>query len=129
AHPDQVWAALTRPELTARYLWGLAAESTWEPGAALCLGSADARHHVEGQVLRAERSQRLSYSLSAGDAHPSTFVTWEIIATDCSARVRLTVDETQTESERDEEGERIWRSVAEALTHLLADPTHLRSEA
>lgn len=115
AQPDQVWTALTRPELTARYLWGLAAESTWEPGAALWLGSTDARHHVEGQVLRAERPHRLSYSLSAGDAHPATFVTWEIIATDCRARVRLTVEETQMESER--------------LTHLLADPTHLRSEA
>ena len=37
ASPQTVWAVLTTPELTAQYLSGLAARSTWRAGASVTL--------------------------------------------------------------------------------------------
>lgn len=121
APPEQVWAALTRPELTVRYLWGLAAESTWKTGAALRLSSSDPVHYVEGEVLLADPPRRLSYSLSAGETHPCTFVTWEVIPAAESGRVavRVSVDETDASESLPREAASSWRSVVAGLSALL----------
>ena len=65
AEPGLVWAALTDPDQTAAYLYGLAAHSSWVPGDRIefRLGG---RAAAIGQVLYARRSERLSYLLQAG---------------------------------------------------------------
>ena len=41
AGPGPIWAALTEPGQTAAYLYGLAAHSTWAPGAPIVFRVAD----------------------------------------------------------------------------------------
>lgn len=122
AGAQQVWAALTRPDLTPRYLFGLRVESTWRTGAtveARPAGEAGAYGSLRGEVLAAEEPRRLSYSLLSGDDHPRTYLTWEITAGDDGSRVRLYVDEAETDS-GDDEADAAWRSVVAALQAVLS---------
>jgi uncharacterized protein YndB with AHSA1/START domain len=91
AGPGEVWAALTRPELTARYLYGLAGASSWRAGTAVTFAGGGAT--LSGDVLAAEEPHRLSYSLRAGDNQPETYVTWEVVGQDEGSEVQLYVDE------------------------------------
>ena len=60
ARRELAWTALTDADRTAAYLYGLAARSTWIPGAPIgfCLGD---RTELTGRVLHAQRPERLSY--------------------------------------------------------------------
>jgi uncharacterized protein YndB with AHSA1/START domain/GNAT superfamily N-acetyltransferase len=57
ARPEEVWRALTDPDLTARYYFGCRLETTLEPGAPFRYGSA-----VEGTLLAVEPPWRLEMS-------------------------------------------------------------------
>ncbi|WP_329619296.1 SRPBCC family protein [Streptomyces sp. NBC_01255] len=60
--PDELWQALTDPELTRRY-WGVAFESEWTPGAAM-VWDENGRRTVDPEqvVLAAEPGRLLSYT-------------------------------------------------------------------
>ncbi|MDQ4070415.1 MAG: SRPBCC domain-containing protein [Actinomycetota bacterium] len=113
ARPDQVWAALTRPGLTRRYLYGLAAESDWRPGGGASFVGASVS--LVGDVLAAEEPGRLSYSVRAGDGQPDTYVTWEIMGDGSGSVVRLYVDEPGQP-----EVESAWVEVVSRLEATLA---------
>src|SRR5262245_28599658 len=57
AEPEEVWRALTDPDLTERYYFGCRLETTLEPGAPFRYGSA-----VEGTLLAVEPPWRLEMS-------------------------------------------------------------------
>jgi uncharacterized protein YndB with AHSA1/START domain len=121
AGPSDVWRALTSPELTARYLYGMEATSSWRAGAPLRLaGPGEAM--VTGEVLAAAAPQRLSYSLQAGHGHPATYVTWEIYAANGGSVVRLYVDEPDdlTSEGPDPEAAAAWAEVLDRLAAVLA---------
>lgn len=117
AGPDRVWAALTRPEVTARYLYGLAASSEWRAGTTVVFTGEGVT--LSGEVLAAEAPRRLSYSVHAGDGQPETYVTWEIVGDRSGSVVRLYVDETG-EPDADVETESAWLRVVAGLQSLLA---------
>ena len=117
ARPDEVWAALTRPELTARYLYGLAAASEWQAGAVVTFSGGGAT--LSGEVLAAKEPRRLSYSLRAGEGQPETYVTWEIVGQDEGCLVRLYVDEPG-EPPMAAETQSAWQRVVEGLREALA---------
>ena len=73
AHPELVWTALIDADKTAAYLYGLAAHSTWIPGAPIsfCLGD---RTELTGRVLHAQCPERLSYVLQSGPHDPPTYL-------------------------------------------------------
>jgi uncharacterized protein YndB with AHSA1/START domain len=125
AAPAAVWTALTDGGLTRRYLHGLAAHSTWSPGAPLTLrsggGSAGppAAGPLTGQVLRAEPFRQLSYLLQSGPDDPPTFLTWQLRATPGGTTLRLQIDELEGSS--DDDAEDTWLPVLAAL-HALLDP-------
>lgn len=120
---DQVWGALTRPELTAQYLFGMAVESDWRPGSPVVVqppvgsGVEDA---LAGEVLAVEEGRRLSFTFSSGPSDPATFVTWEIQTLDEGAEVSLFVDETQLAGAPDGDAESAWAQVVTALRSTLA---------
>jgi len=123
ADPATVWTALTDGDLTRRYLNGLAAHSTWSPGALLTLrsggGSAGplTAGQLTGQVLRAEPPRRLSYLLRSGPHDPPTFLTWRLRTTPAGTTLRLQIDEIEGSS--DDDAEDTWLPVLAALRTLL----------
>ncbi|HEX2118712.1 MAG TPA: SRPBCC domain-containing protein [Acidimicrobiales bacterium] len=121
ARPEQVWVALTRPALTATYLYGLAAHSDWRAGSPIAFTSG-AGSTVTGEVLAVEEPRRLSYSLAAGDGQPATYVTWEVVEEDGITVVRLYVDEpgASTRPGADAETEATWLRAVARLESVLA---------
>lgn len=126
ASPQTVWTVLTTPQLTAQYLSGLAARSTWRAGSSVTLeavGQPGAPYlTVGGEVLAAAEPTRLSYTLTAGRDQPSTYVTWEVIADGAGAAVRLSVDEPDelTSGSPGPETEEVWSQVIADLASVLA---------
>jgi uncharacterized protein YndB with AHSA1/START domain len=126
-----VWTALTDGDLTRRYLNGLAAHSTWSPGALLTLrpgsGSAgpSAAGQLTGQVLRAEPPRQLSYLFRSGPHDPATFLTWQFRTTPGGITLRLQIDEMEGSS--DDDAEDTWLPVLAALRVLL-DPAPSRAK-
>ncbi|MFF7442777.1 SRPBCC family protein [Streptomyces sp. NPDC008122] len=60
--PEELWQALTEPELTRRY-WGVAFESVWTPGAPMVWDENGRRtEDPEQVVLAAEPGRLLSYT-------------------------------------------------------------------
>src|ERR1700693_2333875 len=117
AHPELAWTALTDADQTAAYLYGLAAHSTWIPGAPIgfCLGD---RTELTGRVLHAQQPQRLSYVLQSAPHDPPTHLTWLIRPAPGGCTIRLEIDEVDNADSR-EDAEDVWLPVLAALQHLL----------
>ncbi|MDT7575440.1 MAG: hypothetical protein QOH17_1773 [Pseudonocardiales bacterium] len=120
ATPERVWAALTDAEATSGYLYGLAAHSTWEPGAPISL-DYDGRVRFTGRVLCVHPKERLSYVVQAGEGDPPVYLTWLIRPTAAGCTIRLEVDEVDL-ADSTEEAEDVWLPVLAALQRRLAEP-------
>jgi uncharacterized protein YndB with AHSA1/START domain len=57
--PEKLWDALTKPEFTRAYWFGVSAESSWEPGASWRLVFADGRVGDTGEVVEVDRPRRI----------------------------------------------------------------------
>jgi uncharacterized protein YndB with AHSA1/START domain len=117
ADPGVVWTALTDPDQTAGYLYGLAAHSTWVPGDPIefRLGG---RTEAIGRVVHAQCGERLSYLLQAGPGDPPVYLTWRLRPAPGGCTVRLEVDEVDN-ADSAEDAEDIWLPVLAALQILL----------
>jgi len=63
ASPTALWDALTVPDLTRRWCWTIALESTWVPGASYALVQGKLRICDDDMVvLDADRPNRLSFT-------------------------------------------------------------------
>lgn len=59
---EKLWDALTQPEFTRAYWFGMALESDWKEGSAWAMKFPDGRPGDGGKVLEAERPHRLVLS-------------------------------------------------------------------
>jgi uncharacterized protein YndB with AHSA1/START domain len=123
--PANVWSALTTPCSTGRYLYGLAAQSSWQVGAPILFDTAT-DYELIGRVLHVEQPHRLTYLLQAGPDDPCTYLTWQVRSIAGGSTVALHVDEIDCDLQQDE-AENIWLPVLAALQNLLA--TSDRSDA
>lgn len=119
ADPARVWAALTDPAQTARYLYGLAVHSTWAPDAVLDVRH-DGRPALTGRILCSRSGERLSYLLRAGPDDPPVYLTWLIRPSHGGCTIRLHVDEVECADSADD-AEDIWLPVLAGLQRVL-DP-------
>jgi uncharacterized protein YndB with AHSA1/START domain len=115
--PEFVWKALTDPDMTAAFLYGLAAHSTWMAGAAIgfCRGG---RVELTGRVLHARCHERLSYVLQSGPDDPPVYLTWLIRPAPGGCTIRLEIDEVGHAGSR-EDAEDVWLPVLAALQRLV----------
>jgi len=117
ADPGPVWAALTDPGQTVRYLYGLAAHSTWVPGDPIEFRLGD-RVELTGRVVCVQSHERLSYLLRSGPHDPPVYLTWLLRPTPGGCTIRLAIDEVDTAGSP-EDAEDIWLPVLAALQRLL----------
>jgi uncharacterized protein YndB with AHSA1/START domain len=59
---EQLWTALTDPDFTARYWFGVRMESSWEKGAAWSMHHPDGKVTDVGEVLEVEKPRLLVLS-------------------------------------------------------------------
>ena len=59
ATPEQLWSALTAPDFTKQYWFGMHQESDWKAGSAWRLVFADGRVADTGEVVEIDRPRRL----------------------------------------------------------------------
>jgi uncharacterized protein YndB with AHSA1/START domain len=57
--PEQLWSALTTPEFTKQYWFGMHCESEWKAGSSWRLMFQDGRVADSGEIVEAERPKRL----------------------------------------------------------------------
>ncbi len=97
--PDRLWAAITDPDVRARYNFGAGAHSDWTPGAAVELRVDEPELLLgEGEVLEADAPRRLVHTMLAhfspeAEAEGTSRVTWEIEPIGDSCRLVLTHDQ------------------------------------
>lgn len=92
--PEKLWDALTTPEFTRQYWFGIDVTSDWKVGSPMRYVSNGVAK-VEGRVLIADRPKLLSYTFreTSGEAskEPPTKVTLELEPELGTETVRLTV--------------------------------------
>jgi uncharacterized protein YndB with AHSA1/START domain/biotin operon repressor len=98
--PEQLWEAITNPEIRAKYNFGAGVTSDWTPGSQLEMGSprADGFLLGDGEVLEVDPPRRLVHTLRAlwsdeVKAEGSSRVTWEIEPVGDSCRLIVTHDQ------------------------------------
>jgi uncharacterized protein YndB with AHSA1/START domain len=97
--PEQLWNAITDPEIRAKYNFGAAVNSDWTVGSAISVDVAAQDIHLgEGQVLESEPPRRLVHTLAAlwdddVRAEGVSRVTWEIEPVGDSCHLTLTHDQ------------------------------------
>ena len=122
ANPECVWDALTAAGSPLDYLHGMTVDTDWQPGARVTMALSD-QWRLSGEVLAAERPDRLSYTLDDPPGSPSVYVTWELRRTDDGTIIRLNVDESGPPVGSTEDLESAWLPVLSGLVkHLEQGP-------
>ena len=128
--PERLWAAITDPDVRARFHFGNRIESDWSPGSAYVITNRNAPGPLmEGENLEVDPPRRLVQSQLAlwGEdvaAYGTTRVTWEIEPVGDSCR--LTVVHDQLPADADAQlyggwpmilsGLKTWLETGEKLT-------------
>jgi uncharacterized protein YndB with AHSA1/START domain len=121
--PDQLWDAITNPELRRRYSFGVGAESDWtngsryeavHPGAGITI--------AEGENLEVDPPNRLVQSFNAlwsddVKAEGTSRVTWEIEQVEDSCRLTVTHDQLRDGANGELYGG--WPMILSGLKTLL----------
>jgi uncharacterized protein YndB with AHSA1/START domain len=95
--PEKLWTALTSPEFTRQYWFGIDVTSDWKVGSPMkYISKGEAK--VDGKVLISDRPKLLSYTFreTTGESskEPPTRVTLELEPELGTETVRLTVTHT-----------------------------------
>ncbi len=101
--PERLWRAITDGSDTARYSYGTAVSSTWQPGAPMTYSYPDGTLAAEGVVLEADPPRRLVTTFHATwdeemAADRPHRMTWEITPAGESCRLVVTSDDFDGET-------------------------------
>jgi uncharacterized protein YndB with AHSA1/START domain len=118
APAEQVWAALTCPALSGRFLHGLRVDGGWEQGSPLRFTSEQGVA-LSGRVLWAAPPYKLSLTIEDDGCDSCTYLTWELREGPSGTVVRLTVEEGHAGPSDDHELEDVWLPTLKALETLL----------
>lgn len=122
--PEKLWDALTNPEFTRQYWFGIDVTSDWKVGSPM-LYLLDGKTMVDGKVLAADRPYLLSYTFrenhGESSKEPPTKVTLQIEKEKEEGVVKLTVTHTDfvENSKHRPSISRGWPAVLSGLKSLL----------
>jgi uncharacterized protein YndB with AHSA1/START domain len=121
--PEQLWAALTHPELTQQYFLGRRLQSDWKIGSEFELVKENGRVESRGTVLDCKPPHRLSVTWHAARRALQPQQSDPIVTFELQRRgglVRLTVDEFHTQPHEEEVLKRGgWPMILSSLKNLL----------
>ena len=80
--PEQVWDALTNPEMTRRYYYGTDILSDWKPGSRWT-SESDGKLYLEGELLEVDAPNRIVQTFHIASEEPAASetpskVTWQL---------------------------------------------------
>jgi uncharacterized protein YndB with AHSA1/START domain len=122
--PEDLWQAISDPEVTQRYLHSSRVESEWRPGERIAYWLAD-ELVVDGTVLEAEPPRKLVTTWSFRRSpemrnDPPSRVTWEIEPMgDKTCRLTLLHDDFPSETRTFQSVKSGWPLVLSSLKSLL----------
>lgn len=125
ATPEQVWAALTDPELVKQYFFGTTVETDWAVGSRIRYsGEFDGKAYEDtGQVLEYDAPRRLVtsfFSPSSGKPDvPENYqtVTYEVVPDGEGSTVTITQDNNASD-EAAEHSSGNWRMILDGLAKV-----------
>ena len=120
--PERLWEAITDPQLRARYNFGVAVRSDWQPGSQYQLVAPGAGAIAEGENLEVDRPRKLVQSFTAlwsdeVKAEGVSRVTWEIEPVGDSCRLTVTHDRLREGAHGEIYGG--WPQILSGLKTLL----------
>ncbi len=83
APPDEVWRAITDPELTPRFFHDTAVHTSWSPGAPISYDLPDGTPAIVGRIVEYTPPRRFVMTATflfdaEATAEPESLVTWEV---------------------------------------------------
>src|SRR3954470_7753465 len=121
--PEQLWEAITNPEIRAKYNFGAGVYGGWTPGAHQEMRAVKADFVLgESEVVEVDPPRRLVHTMLANfseeaNAEGSTRVTWEIEPVGDSCRLLLTHDQMREGANEQIYGG--WPMILSGLKTLL----------
>ena len=125
--PERLWEAITDPEQTRRYFYGLAVTSDWKPGSSLKHVMPDGKSTtIEGKVLEIEPGRKLVHTFATtGVSDAPSRVTWAIEPIGQVTLLTITHDGFEGETQTYRSVARGWNPVVSGLKTLLETGTPL----
>ena len=122
ASPEDVWQAITDPELIERYYFGTRAESDWLPGSPITWSGEyeGTEYRDHGTILEAVPRERLVHThfspLTGREDVPENYhtLTWTLHEAEGATTVTLTQDNNDTEEAAQHSSEN-WQRVLAGL--------------
>lgn len=124
ASPDQIWQALTDPDLTEKYFFGTRVESDFSEKAPISYRNATGGVDADGHVLEATAGRRLAttfrpaWSPGVEGADPGA-VSWEIDNAGAASKVTLTHAGFDFDSPGSDQVHQGWVLTLSSLKTLL----------
>ena len=97
--PEQLWEAITNPEIRAKYNFGAGVQSDWQPGSTINMGVPERAPSLgDGEIIETKPPVKLVHTMRAlwsDDVKNEGFsrVTWDIEQVQDSCRLTVTHDE------------------------------------
>jgi uncharacterized protein YndB with AHSA1/START domain len=122
ASPDEVWNALTDPDIVKKYYFGTTVESDWMPGHPITWhGEYEGKSYEDhGVILEADPGRLLKNTHSSGGAEHT--LTYLLEAEGDSTRITLTQDNAASAEEADHDAAN-WTQMLEGMKGVLEEAT------
>lgn len=125
ASMEEVWEALTKPELVKQYFFGTDLQTTWEVGSPILFkGEWEGKEYVDKGVVQSfEPEKSLSYTYRSGMEEgpdvPESYklITYEIKQKDSG--VELSICQTADTEEKAKHSEGNWNMVLDGMKKML----------
>ena len=118
--PHSLWKAMTDPEQTKKYFYGLAVQSDFKAGSPIKHLFPQGNSQIEGKVIECDPGHKLVHTFATtGVSDPPSRVTYEIQPMGEVTLLTLTHDDFGSETQTFESVRRGWNPVISGLKTLL----------
>jgi uncharacterized protein YndB with AHSA1/START domain/DNA-binding transcriptional ArsR family regulator len=124
ATPERVWQALTDPDITQHYYFGMRIESDFAPGSPYVYRMSDGSPMLEGTIVESDPPRRLVMTMNpvamgTGELTPASRVTWEITPHEAQSKLVLIHEGLDFASEQGRAAQDGWTQGISALKTYL----------